>query len=491
MHGPVLFFMKRGLVLLFLLSLFLITIPIQSQVQAVQRITPTVNDSPTFSWSKSYSFEHGSFAVAAQVPMGFSFTGLPNKIMPGESFSVDIGTGFGTGATLTVGGTSFSLDPAIPLFQQYVRQVDLRPVAKLVIYAVSDLANVIEPGSGLIINAAADVVLRNTELYLINQFIIDIEPSGPISTSITSCDVWSGTLQTFSANVNPTAQRGQTASLAFKYRYVLTLHIDFANNLYESELVGWIFKKIASVLKLPWEPSLGFNLPTSQPSISSRVIIPDFTISASTSTINIRQGDSGDVTINLSPIDEFDSTVFLEAVGVPAGCLATFSSTSPVPPTSSTMRLSTTLSAPEGSHTISIVGEGGGKTYQTSVTVVITTPPPKPTPTPTPTQTLSQLLSPSSQSEGDQSLFLVVLITFGVLAAIVFLVIASTRSRERRRAFGITTPKESSFRPIVYSSKGRPMYIIPKGKQFCPFCGGILGSKDKFCSNCGSSIGNR
>jgi len=478
--------MKRSLVFLFLVLLFPITLPIQ--VQAISRITQDLNDSPTFSWSKSYSFEHGSFAVAVQVPMALSFRGLPNKIMPGESFSVDIGMGFGTGAIFTVGGTSFSLDPVMPIFQDYLRQVDLTPIAALVVAAVSDLAaDTVAPGAGEVIaNIAYDLVRENTEMYLINQLLVDIGTNGPISTSMTSLDAWSGRSQPFSVSVSPTAQRGQTASLAFTYKYSLTLHIDFKDKLYNDGVVGSIFTKIASVLKLPWEPSLGFNLPTGQPSISSRVIIPDFTISASTSTINIRQGDSGDVTISLSPIDEFDSTVSLEAVGVPAGCLATFSSTSSVPPTSSAMRLSITLSAPEGSHTISIVGQGGGKTHQTSVTVVITTPPPS-----TPTPTISQYPSQPSQPENEQSSFPFIFIILVVLATIAFLGIALTRTRGRKRVSGIATPQEPSHRPIAYPSKQRPMYTtLPKGRQFCPFCGGRVGSKDRFCSNCGSLIIN-
>lgn len=101
---------------------------------------------------------------------------------------------------------------------------------------------------------------------------------------------------------------------------------------------------------------------------------PDFSISASPSSVSIAQGSLGTSTISTSVVNGFNSAVSLSASGLPTGATASFSPTSIGAPGSgsSTMTINVGASTPTGTSTITVTGTGGGKTHTTTVGLTVT-----------------------------------------------------------------------------------------------------------------------
>ncbi|HYX26433.1 MAG TPA: hypothetical protein VFC23_19925, partial [Thermoanaerobaculia bacterium] len=102
---------------------------------------------------------------------------------------------------------------------------------------------------------------------------------------------------------------------------------------------------------------------------------PDFSLSASPSSVSAAQGFATTTTVSTSVSGGFNSAVSLSASGVPAGASATFSPTSIAAPGSgsSTLTLSAGTAA-VGTYTITVTGTGGGKTHTTTVSFQVTSP---------------------------------------------------------------------------------------------------------------------
>jgi hypothetical protein len=117
---------------------------------------------------------------------------------------------------------------------------------------------------------------------------------------------------------------------------------------------------------------------------------PDFTISASPSSLSVVKGNSATTTVSTTLSGGFNSAISLSASGVPAGASATFSPTSIGAPGSgsSTLTLASGTAA-AGTYTVTVTGSGGGKTHTTTVSFTITA---------TATPDFSLAVSPSSLS---------------------------------------------------------------------------------------------
>jgi hypothetical protein len=102
---------------------------------------------------------------------------------------------------------------------------------------------------------------------------------------------------------------------------------------------------------------------------------PDFTISASPSSISIAQGGAGSSTVSTTVSGGFNSAIALSASGLPAGVTVSFSPSSIAAPGSgsSTMNISVSAAAAAGTSTITITGTGGSITHTTTVTLTVTT----------------------------------------------------------------------------------------------------------------------
>jgi subtilase family serine protease len=100
---------------------------------------------------------------------------------------------------------------------------------------------------------------------------------------------------------------------------------------------------------------------------------PNFTISASPTSITVDPGSSGHSTITTTISGGFDSAIALSATGQPSRVTVSFSPSSiPAPGSgSSTMTVTVNRRARTGTYTITVKGTGGGVTHTTTVTLTI------------------------------------------------------------------------------------------------------------------------
>src|SRR2546428_2625320 len=101
---------------------------------------------------------------------------------------------------------------------------------------------------------------------------------------------------------------------------------------------------------------------------------PDFSISASPSSLSVQAGSTSNSTVTLTSLNNFAGTITLSATGSPAGLnlSLTPATVSLSSGGTSTSTLSVSSSNP-GSYTVTIVGTSGSLSHQTTVTVSIVT----------------------------------------------------------------------------------------------------------------------
>ena len=101
---------------------------------------------------------------------------------------------------------------------------------------------------------------------------------------------------------------------------------------------------------------------------------PDFTITASPSSVTVQQGNSGTSTISTTALNGFNSAITLSAAGQPSGVTVTFG-TNPIPaPGTGTSLMTMTVggSVTPGTYSITVTGIGGGITHTTTVSLTVT-----------------------------------------------------------------------------------------------------------------------
>jgi uncharacterized membrane protein len=99
----------------------------------------------------------------------------------------------------------------------------------------------------------------------------------------------------------------------------------------------------------------------------------NFAISASPSSLHIKQGDQGTSTITTAISGGFNNAITLLASGVPSGTSVSFSP-NPIPAPgngSSTMTITVGSSTPTGTYPITVTGNGGGIQQNTTVTLTV------------------------------------------------------------------------------------------------------------------------
>jgi len=103
---------------------------------------------------------------------------------------------------------------------------------------------------------------------------------------------------------------------------------------------------------------------------------PNFTISASPSSVSVVQGNNGTSTITTSVSGGFNSAIALSASGQPSGVTVSFNPTSIAAPGSgtSTMTMAVASTTATGTYTITVTGTGGGTTHTTTVSLTVTAP---------------------------------------------------------------------------------------------------------------------
>jgi len=96
---------------------------------------------------------------------------------------------------------------------------------------------------------------------------------------------------------------------------------------------------------------------------------PNYTLSASPSSVTIAQGASGGSTITVTPQNGFNGNVNLSAAGLPSGVTVSFSP-NPVTATS-TLTLTASSTATSGTVTVTITGTSGSLTNTTTISLTV------------------------------------------------------------------------------------------------------------------------
>ncbi|MBU6410497.1 MAG: RICIN domain-containing protein, partial [Verrucomicrobia bacterium] len=104
-------------------------------------------------------------------------------------------------------------------------------------------------------------------------------------------------------------------------------------------------------------------------SISGSAPAPDFSLSASPTSLTITQGANGTSTITINPVNGYNNTVSLSASGLPSGVTALFNPSSTT--SSSTLTLSASSTAATGTATVTITGTDGTLTHTTTISLTV------------------------------------------------------------------------------------------------------------------------
>ncbi len=102
---------------------------------------------------------------------------------------------------------------------------------------------------------------------------------------------------------------------------------------------------------------------------------PNFSVSASPTSVIVTQGSSGTSTITVTSTGGFNSATTLSASGLPSGVTATFSTNPVTPPANgsatSTLTLTASASATVGTATVTITGTSGSTTHSATVALTV------------------------------------------------------------------------------------------------------------------------
>ncbi len=103
---------------------------------------------------------------------------------------------------------------------------------------------------------------------------------------------------------------------------------------------------------------------------------PNFSISASPTSVSVVQGSNGTSTITTAVVNGFNAAIALTASGQPTGVTVTFNPTSIAAPGSgsSTMSMAVASTTATGTYTITVTGTGGGVTQTATVALTVTAP---------------------------------------------------------------------------------------------------------------------
>src|SRR3989475_6493151 len=102
---------------------------------------------------------------------------------------------------------------------------------------------------------------------------------------------------------------------------------------------------------------------------------PDFTVSASPSSLTITQGANGTSTITVTSLNGFNSATTLSASGLPSGVTAAFSPNPVTPPANgsvtSTLTLTASGTATTGTTNVTVTGTSGSLSHSTTISLTV------------------------------------------------------------------------------------------------------------------------
>jgi len=427
--------------------------------------------------------------------MRLSVSGLPNKVLSGETFHISIAIDSTSGSYFSLGERSFSLDAILSILQNRIEKIDLRPLEELVLHGVQSI------GSAAVLYATKSVfeaklaseligrvgkfVIDNTELWIMNQLEVEAIASGPAAVSNNVLRTWFGKSATMVLQVGQVVQRGITLAVSFVSRWVMRFHFDLKQSLYSHQLIGGIMRKIRDALQLPWEPELGTAKGGSTPSLSSKILLPDFTIQPLSYVQTVTQGESAKFPIRVASLDEFDSSVRLNVQGLPVGATGFIRPDEVTPDAESVVTIETGLVGP-GSYTLIVTGEGGGKTHQSSLQLVVNARPEIRT---TDVRTRTSIWT-GGQPQGWIAERTPIILLMVALSAVLLIGLTHAILRKRTTTMSADHSADPSrCRPAkaAWSSRVRPTHpsAATEGTVFCRFCGVQIHPDAAYCPTCG------
>jgi len=102
---------------------------------------------------------------------------------------------------------------------------------------------------------------------------------------------------------------------------------------------------------------------------------PNFTVSASPSSLTVTQGSNGSSTITVTSLNGFNAATTLSATGLPSGVTAAFSTNPVTPPANgtanSTLTLTASSTATTGTSTVTVTGVSGSITQTATISLTV------------------------------------------------------------------------------------------------------------------------
>ena len=162
-----------------------------------------------------------------------------------------------------------------------------------------------------------------------------------------------------------------------------------ANNCYTPSGANGVLSTSNSAYQPAYGTTTGWDFATGIGTVNAANLVnnwpggsPNFSLSASPSSLTITQGSNGTSTITVTPTGGFSSSVALSATGLPTGVTAAFNPTSTT--TTSVLTLTATATAKTGTVTVTITGKSGSLTNTTTISLTVNTACTGPTVTVTP-----------------------------------------------------------------------------------------------------------
>jgi uncharacterized membrane protein len=106
--------------------------------------------------------------------------------------------------------------------------------------------------------------------------------------------------------------------------------------------------------------------------VNVQVVKPDYSLSASPSSLMVKQGSMGTTKVTVKSLDSYQGTVTLSVSGLPAGAKATFSKNPVSADSYATLTISATRLTAKGTYTVTINGvDNAGLAHQVQISVRI------------------------------------------------------------------------------------------------------------------------
>jgi len=200
---------------------------------------------------------------------------------------------------------------------------------------------------------------------------------------------------------------------------------------------------------------------TTQIPTSTQSMPPGFMIEVNPASQSVTQGQTASYSVNVTPLNGFNSQVSLSVSGLPSGANGVFSNPSGTPNFTSTLTVTLTGNVSAGSYTLTVTGSGGGLSQVANLVLTVNAALVTQTST-SPTQTSSDLVSMIQQNQP--------LILGGIALVIVLAVAVALISRRKPTQPTQATPATTP------------------GMIYCRKCGTQNHTANEFCIKCGNKL---